>query len=434
MKKIVCLIGYVFIMAQRTEAVSSPQDDYLHSYVLINEADNLAKKNALREAKVKYELAYQKILKIKKENPEYEPSIINYRLEYVGKKLNKQIQGLNSLQKKKEPTKIVLKADQTSLKLLAVNELNPGDLIISPFSKNEKLLVLKNQKTSENSKTSTASFRTRFLVLDVEDQLKLKTKVQWFIRDSSWESDFKPLLNKTSISQEVKKAAEIWLYNNPEEHDIQNKKNGLFRKLTTIISKIRQYFKKINTINNVNKNKGEEHLLVPLDHGMVISDEILEKVARRSQGDGILDLSENSSSTVELMEATTSDSINSPEEQFQKGDILFYDDVNPENKKKAINWYKKAALQGHQRGINAVGTCYFHGIGVERNREEAVKWFRQSAEQGNALGQFNLGWCYLYGMGVPIDKELAIVWLKKSADQGKETAQQLLDEAKKANN
>ena len=65
-----------------------------------------------------------------------------------------------------------------------------------------------------------------------------------------------------------------------------------------------------------------------------------------------------------------------------------------------------------------LGNCYKHGRGVEKNLEKAVEWYRKSAEQGYDRGQFALAGCYEYGEGVPQDKEKALQWYKKAADQG----------------
>lgn len=65
-----------------------------------------------------------------------------------------------------------------------------------------------------------------------------------------------------------------------------------------------------------------------------------------------------------------------------------------------------------------LGNCYRQGRGVEKNLEKAVEWYRKSAEQGYDRGQYCLAGCYEKGEGVPIDKEKALQWYKKAADQG----------------
>jgi hypothetical protein len=44
---------------------------------------------------------------------------------------------------------------------------------------------------------------------------------------------------------------------------------------------------------------------------------------------------------------------------------------------------------------------YDIGEGVPENNAEAVNWYRKAADQGHAKAQFNLGLMYNNGEGVP---------------------------------
>ena len=72
----------------RIKAENKPtQDRYLKAYVLINSGDK-AEIHMLRdEAQKYYEQAYHDLLQIQKEKPDWEPTIVKYRLRYVRKKL-----------------------------------------------------------------------------------------------------------------------------------------------------------------------------------------------------------------------------------------------------------------------------------------------------------------------------------------------------------
>lgn len=121
----------------------------------------------------------------------------------------------------------------------------------------------------------------------------------------------------------------------------------------------------------------------------------------------------------------------------------------------AVEWWKKAAKQGHKdakfmlelyndysipiskvastnpeaakRGDavaqNNLGVCYENGYGVPQSLAEAVKWYRKSAEQGYADAQFSLGVCYANGDGVSQSWTEAVKWYRKSAEQGEALAQ-----------
>ena len=88
----------------------------------------------------------------------------------------------------------------------------------------------------------------------------------------------------------------------------------------------------------------------------------------------------------------------------------------------AVNWYRKAAVQGDADAQYNLGVMYDTGEGVPENDVEAVNWYRKAAEQGHASAQFNLGVMYANGAGVPENNIYAYVWFSISAAQGNETA------------
>jgi TPR repeat protein len=68
---------------------------------------------------------------------------------------------------------------------------------------------------------------------------------------------------------------------------------------------------------------------------------------------------------------------------------------------------------------------YFHGDGVEKDPALAVEWFRKAADQGHALAQAKLGIAYLLGEGVAPDPVEAWMWLDLSRSSGNEEAQKI---------
>ena len=64
-----------------------------------------------------------------------------------------------------------------------------------------------------------------------------------------------------------------------------------------------------------------------------------------------------------------------------------------------------------------MGFRYYNGEGVEKNMTEAVEWWRKAAEQGHAKAQFILGDCYYKGEGVAKDKTEAVGWWRKAAKE-----------------
>ena len=112
------------------------------------------------------------------------------------------------------------------------------------------------------------------------------------------------------------------------------------------------------------------------------------------------------------------------EELYQTG-CNYRDGENGVTKdlKKAVEYFTKAAEQGHASAQADLGDCYYNGNGVYEDNDKAVEWYRKAAEQGNASGQYGLGGCYLYGYGVTKNYAKALELYRKAANQGNAKAQ-----------
>ncbi|EXX72084.1 uncharacterized protein OCT59_023611 [Rhizophagus irregularis] len=73
----------------------------------------------------------------------------------------------------------------------------------------------------------------------------------------------------------------------------------------------------------------------------------------------------------------------------------------------AFKLSKKLADKGYPGGLNNLGWCYEHGIGVDANEEKAFELYQKAADLGNSNGINNLGWCYNYGIGTYINVQEA---------------------------
>jgi len=71
---------------------------------------------------------------------------------------------------------------------------------------------------------------------------------------------------------------------------------------------------------------------------------------------------------------------------------IFYDNGQGvgKNEQQAVQWYGKAADQGHAQAQYNLGFHHESGQGVGENEQEAVQWNRKAAEQGHAQAQYNL--------------------------------------------
>jgi len=93
----------------------------------------------------------------------------------------------------------------------------------------------------------------------------------------------------------------------------------------------------------------------------------------------------------------------------------------PQDYDQAMQWYRNVVYRGlsdgiHNAAIN-IGLMYENGEGVTQDYAEAMKWFRMAAEQGSALGQNKMGYLYYNGRGVSQDYTKALKWFRMAADQ-----------------
>ncbi len=88
------------------------------------------------------------------------------------------------------------------------------------------------------------------------------------------------------------------------------------------------------------------------------------------------------------------------------------------NKKKAAEWYAKAAAQGYAYGQWNLAFLYVRGEGVATDYSKARELFQSAADQKFAPAEYDLGMMHLYGMGTKRDRIEATKWIRKSAEQG----------------
>ena len=89
----------------------------------------------------------------------------------------------------------------------------------------------------------------------------------------------------------------------------------------------------------------------------------------------------------------------------------------------AFGWYYKAALKGNAFSQNALGLLYINGRGVKKNNTAAMIWFQKSAENEYSPAFYQLGRIYYLGLGVDKNYEKAFYWYKKSAEMDLGAAQ-----------
>ena len=111
------------------------------------------------------------------------------------------------------------------------------------------------------------------------------------------------------------------------------------------------------------------------------------------------------------------------EAQFRLGMMYYIGKGVSVDNAKAVEWYQKAAVQGIAGAQSMLGMMYYFGAGVPKDVTKSVEWYQKAAAQGDAYAQSNLGLMYADGEGVPKDAAKAVEWYQKAAAQGHAEAQ-----------
>jgi hypothetical protein len=111
------------------------------------------------------------------------------------------------------------------------------------------------------------------------------------------------------------------------------------------------------------------------------------------------------------------------EYQFNQGVIYAQGEAVPQDNALAVQWFTKAAEQGHAAAQHNLGLMNEQGLGVRQDAEKAFQWFSKAAEQGYAESEYCLGRMYVIGEGVKTDYAKALEWYNKAAVQGNDRAQ-----------
>ena len=93
---------------------------------------------------------------------------------------------------------------------------------------------------------------------------------------------------------------------------------------------------------------------------------------------------------------------------------------------KAVEWYRRAAEQGHAEAQGGLAGLYLRGKGVKQDYTEGVKWLRRAAEQGLVLAYVCLGHCSRDGEGVRKNPAEAAEWYRRAAERDHAGAQYCL--------
>jgi uncharacterized protein len=112
--------------------------------------------------------------------------------------------------------------------------------------------------------------------------------------------------------------------------------------------------------------------------------------------------------------------------QFMLGTVLESDQSSSKKKpndkgsalKESVQWFEKAALQGHPDASLALGTAYFLGRGADLDYAKALRWYTQAAEFGDVAAQYLVASMYESATGTAKNLDTALMWYIAAARQG----------------
>ena len=86
--------------------------------------------------------------------------------------------------------------------------------------------------------------------------------------------------------------------------------------------------------------------------------------------------------------------------------------------KERFSSVKTSAIVGDVDAMFSLASYYEFGVGARRNRKKAFEWYRKAARRGNRDARYTLGVCYSEGVGVPTDDRIAYRWFARAAREG----------------
>lgn len=90
----------------------------------------------------------------------------------------------------------------------------------------------------------------------------------------------------------------------------------------------------------------------------------------------------------------------------------------PQDKQKAVRWYRFAIDSDHEMALFNLAVLYANGQGAPQNYQEALRWYTKAAEADHAGAQYVLAVLYYRGKDRPQDYVLAYMWANLAASHG----------------
>lgn len=94
----------------------------------------------------------------------------------------------------------------------------------------------------------------------------------------------------------------------------------------------------------------------------------------------------------------------------------------PQNFKKSIEYYDKAAQHNYPEALNMMGYIYQYNRGVSRDYKKAFEFYTRACNLNDPAAQNNLGYMYQHSLGVERDFQKALMYYTLSDKQGHHAA------------
>ena len=114
---------------------------------------------------------------------------------------------------------------------------------------------------------------------------------------------------------------------------------------------------------------------------------------------------------------------NKASDQVEIGERYLKGNGFDKDEKLAFNWFKKAADQKNDKGMERLAFCYKNGLGVKQDKEKAVSYYEESAKAGNTDAIKSVIKMYVDGDGIPKNMSRAFYWQETLAFKGDIEAQ-----------
>jgi len=104
--------------------------------------------------------------------------------------------------------------------------------------------------------------------------------------------------------------------------------------------------------------------------------------------------------------------------QYNLGRIYEHGYIVPQDYKKAMSWYQKAAPKGMNNAYIRMGLLHETGSGVTIDYEKAMQSYKIAADKGDFTANFQIAQLYEQGLGVEKNNKTAVSYYEKAALSG----------------